>query len=88
MIEHKMVEKIVKNIWRNCGTRSTESDLLKEKHYKIAMILLYPVQGPWASSYLNLSYFYEFAIRVISLTQKLRENNFERRNLCDVIIRL
>ena len=23
MILHKMVEKIVKNKWRNCGTRST-----------------------------------------------------------------
>ena len=24
---------------------------LKEKQYKIAMILLYPVQGPWDSSF-------------------------------------
>ena len=29
---------------------------LKEKQYKIAMILLCPVQGPWASSLLNVDF--------------------------------
>ena len=27
----------------------------KEKQYKIAMILLCPVQGPWASSWFSLA---------------------------------
>ena len=32
---------------------------LKEKQYKIAMILLCPVQGPWASSFYFIYIFYE-----------------------------
>ena len=31
---------------------------LKEKQYKIAMVLLCPVQGPWASSFSSTVYMY------------------------------
>ena len=44
----------------------TESDLfmyLKEKQYKIAMLLLCPVQGPWASSYVFMTEIYHLQIK-------------------------
>ena len=50
---------------------------LKEKQYKIAMILLCPVQGPWASSFSNthiVIFFIQwesFAFEVLSKIEKV-----------------
>ena len=48
---------------------------LKEKQYKIAMILLCPVQGPWASS----------QVRILTLVQghEARQKLYE---ICDFVL--
>ena len=61
---------------------------LKEKQYKIAMLLLYPVQGPWASSFYFLDMLWRYWRCVAMQANHWRHPHFRWRYVLSLAVLL